>query len=275
MRTSTFLQFVVFCSLISACSPPPEEVAATSPTETPMVVQGKTPDCHFTVGFDAWEPYQYIDVGDQVTGLDIELIKAVLDHMQCGVTFKAGQWVSLLGDLKNGQVDVLLGSSKTAGREEYAYFSQAYRTEEFSLYVLKEDTNLLTINSIASFIDDKHKIGVVADYYYGPEVSMLRDGSATADAFVTALMGEVNVARLLDHNIDGFLEDSFVGASMLRRKALADLIVPQGITTQTGDAHIMFSKQSVSADVVDNFNQALDVVMTGGQYKQILERYRQ
>jgi len=31
----------------------------------------------------------------------------------------------------------------------------------------------------------------------------------------------------------------------------------------------------VSADVVDNFNQALEVVMTGGQYQQILERYRQ
>ena len=239
----------------------------------PSATTAQTGSCEFTVGFDAWEPYQYIDVGARVTGLDIELVSAVLNTMGCQVDFKAGTWVSLLGELKNGEIDILLGASKTPAREEFALFSQAYRTEEYTLYVQKDDAQKLDYSSIASFIEGGNRIGVVEDYYYGPEVAMLRDGSATSDAFVPAIMGEVNVARLLDRDIEGFLEDSFVGASFIRRKALGDFIVAQGLKILSGDTHMMFSKKTVSPDQVAQFDQALQIVKASQQYHEIFARY--
>ncbi|WP_340680983.1 transporter substrate-binding domain-containing protein [Paraglaciecola sp.] len=261
--------------ILSSCQPSDtKQVKDTSEQESAMAQQVLS-DCHLTVGFDAWEPYQYVDVGDEVTGLDIELVNTVLKSMECTATFKAGTWVALLGELKNGEVDILLGASKTPAREEFALFSNAYRTEEYSLYIRQEDVKMADYNNIAAFIEKGKLLGVVEDYYYGPEVSMLRDGTVTSKSFVSAIMGELNIARLLDKDIDGYLEDSFVGASFIRRKALADNIVAQGLTIQTGDAHIMFSKKTVSEAKVELFNTALHSVKTSPLYQEIIDRYSQ
>jgi polar amino acid transport system substrate-binding protein len=277
----TFHLLVVCSSLIVLfnCKPNTEtnsSVSSHSSTPADKTMPTKVvSDCKLVLGFDAWEPYQYIDVGERVTGLDIELAEEVLKEMNCAAEFKAGTWVSLMNDLKNGDVDLLLGASKTPAREEFALFSQPYRMEEYSLYIRKEDSQFTDIKSISAFIEQEKMIGVVEDYFYGPEVSMLRDGSATSKFFMTAIIGEVNVARLLDRDIDAFLEDSFVGASVLRRKALGDYIIPQGLTINTGDAHVMFSKKSVSPDELERFNLALAKIKSSPFYSDLLNRYKQ
>jgi polar amino acid transport system substrate-binding protein len=279
MSTLRLLLICTAALILSNCQPATtKQVKDTSVKETAMVEEVASalePDCSFIVGFDAWEPYQYVDVGDEVTGLDIELVNAVLKSMECAATFKAGSWVELLGELKNGEVDILLGASKTPAREEFALFSDAYRTEEYSLYIHKENVKTADYNNISTFIEKGKLLGVVEDYYYGPEVSMLRDGTATSKSFVSAIIGEVNIARLLDRDIDGYLEDSFVGASFIRRKALADNIVAQGTKIKTGDTHIMFSKKTVDETKLALFNNALHSVKTSPLYQEIIDRYSQ
>lgn len=270
--------FVVSFSLILlfSCQPPTQDKTnetALAATQTSAIVAQTAPACQFSVGFDAWEPYQYIDIGNKVVGLDIEVATAVLNKMQCAITFKAGTWVDLLSELKDGKIDILLGASKTDAREEFALFSDAYRTEEYSLYIRKDDTQSQSFNTVAAFIESGRKIGVVEDYYYGPEVSMLRDGTVTSKQFMPAIIGEVNIARLLDRDIDGFLEDSFVGASFLRRKALGNYIETQGLTINTGNAHIMFSKVTVDKNTVETFNQKLNEVKSSQEYAEIVKRY--
>jgi polar amino acid transport system substrate-binding protein len=276
MKTS---RLIIVCSsilLLLNCKPSNNSEVNDQPL--PLVTEVSTiasvPDCKLVLGFDTWEPYQYIDVGDRVTGLDVELANAVLKEMSCVADYKAGTWVSLLNDLRDGNVDMLLGASKTPAREEFALFSQPYRMEEYSLYIRKDDSQLTAIKSVSAFIEQDKMIGVVEDYFYGPEVSMLRDGSATNKNFVSAIIGEVNVARLLDRDIDAYLEDSFVGASVLRRKALGNYIVPQGITINTGDAHVMFSKNTVSVDTLQRFDAALTKVKSSPFYTDLLSRYK-
>jgi polar amino acid transport system substrate-binding protein len=276
MKTS---RLIIVCSsilLLLNCKPSNNSEVNDQPL--PLVKEvsaiATVPDCKLVLGFDAWEPYQYIDVGDRVTGLDVELANAVLKEMSCVADYKAGTWVSLLNDLRDGNVDMLLGASKTPAREEFALFSQPYRMEEYSLYIRKDDSQLSAIKSVSAFIEQDKMIGVVEDYFYGPEVSMLRDGSATNKNFVSAIIGEVNVARLLDRDIDAYLEDSFVGASVLRRKALGNYIVPQGITINTGDAHVMFSKNTVSVDTLQRFDAALTKVKSSPFYTDLLSRYK-
>ena len=81
----------------------------------------------------------------------------------------------------------------------------------------------------------------------------------TSKYFVNAIMGELNVARLLDDDIDGYLEDSFVGASLLRRKALSNYIVAHwGITIQTGNALCdVQAKKSLTPEQLNDFNAHL------------------
>lgn len=280
---SRLVTLLLILSTMNACTPNlSEDTTASNQASTATGQSGQTnppddqsnSDCALTLGFDNWEPYQYADVGGRIAGLDIELVSAVTDKMNCVITYRQDTWVTLLNDLQAGEVDILLGASKTEERERFALFSEPYRMEEFSLYIRKDDA-YDDWTSVSDFIQNGSKIGIVEDYYYGPEVSMLLEGSVTSEYFSPGIMGELNIARLLDHDIDGFLEDSFVGASLLRRKALSDYIVAHGITIQTGDAYVMFSRKSVTEQQVTQFNKHLLSIKSNGEYASILEKYSQ
>ena len=250
-----------------------EQVSSkTEPSIKPMPLVSDS-NCMLKMGFDVWEPYQFKNVDNTVQGLDIELITAVTDAMSCKVEFVQGTWVELLDSLQNGEVDLLLGASKTKSREEFAYFSEPYRSEEYMLYIRADDAIRAGYSDVQEFIDKGSTIGLVGDYYYGDNISDMLDDAATADQFKFAIMGELNIARLLDMDIDGFLEDSFVGASMLRRKNLGEYIKAHDFTINTGDIYVMFSQKSVTEEQVLTFNQALVDFKTSGEYKQILEKY--
>ena len=274
--------------IVSACNPANKK-SDSAPTQEDVVVSESSQlesteaelsqaypednDCTLNVGFDVWEPYQYVNVNGEVQGLDVELIGYVVSQMGCTLTFTQGIWVDLLEDLKQGRIDVLLGASKTEAREEYAHFSDSYRMEEFSLYIRKDDTTRLNYNDIDEFIANGSHIGIVGDYYYGPSISLMLDGTMTSKYFKPAMMGEMNVGRLLDHDIDAFLEDSFVGASMLRRKGLNNYIEPHGFTVVTGDIFVMFSKQTVEPEQVATFNAKLAEHKYSDDYQLIMEKY--
>tara|TARA_B110000503_G_scaffold141447_1_gene235056 strand:+ start:1396 stop:2196 length:801 start_codon:yes stop_codon:yes gene_type:complete len=264
---------------MNACKPQPSiehtQLAPVVITKTTVPMEKQIPDksCQFVLGFDAWEPYQYEDVGERVAGLDIELVATVLENMGCQLTYQQGTWVDLLVALKQGEVDILLGASKTEAREKFAFFSDAYRMEEFSLYIRKGDKVRAGYKTLSEFIQNASRIGIVEDYFYGPDVSMLLDNTETSQYFADAIMGELNVARLLDEDIDGFFEDSFVGASLLRRKALSNYIVAHGITIQTGNAYVMFSQKSVTPKQLSDFNTQLAEVKNSDVYQIILDKY--
>jgi polar amino acid transport system substrate-binding protein len=280
MKISRLFLLILLFFIVSACKPEPssEQIKSTPDvveTETAKAMEKKTSDknCQFVLGFDAWEPYQYADVGGRVAGIDIELVAAVVEGMGCQLTYQQGTWVDLLMSLKQGEVDILLGASKTEAREQFALFSDAYRMEEFSLYIRKGDKVRAGYETITEFIQNDSRIGIVEDYVYGPNVSMLLDADETSKYFVNAIMGELNVARLLDEDIDGYLEDSFVGASLLRRKALSKYIVAHGITIQTGNAYVMFSQKNVTQQQLSDFNTQLAKVKNSKTYQGILDKY--
>jgi polar amino acid transport system substrate-binding protein len=280
MKFSYVFLLLLLSLIVNACKPEPSNEQTKSPptvsvTQATTVMEKMTSDknCQFILGFDAWEPYQYADVGDRVSGLDIELIAAVVREMGCQLTYQQGTWVDLLMALKQGEVDILLGASKTEAREQFAFFSDAYRMEEFSLYIRKGDKVLTEYKSLSDFVQNGSKIGIVEDYIYGPEVSSFLDTPDKSKYFVNAIMGELNVARLLDNDIDAYLEDNFVGASLLRRKALSNYIVAHGITIQTGDAYVMFSQKSVTQEQLNDFNTQLAKVKSSDIYQEILNKY--
>ncbi|MDX1391469.1 MAG: transporter substrate-binding domain-containing protein, partial [Rheinheimera sp.] len=92
--------------------------------------------------------------------------------------------------------------------------------------------------------------------------------------FVGAIISELNMARLLDEEVDGLLEDSFVGASILRRKGLDKYIQPHAISLGSSDVYVMFSKSSVTEQQVEQFNAGLAKIRQNGQYNQIIDKYR-
>ena len=87
-----------------------------------------------------WDPYQYqlkINETDSVilTGLDIELINALFKRLGKKVNYTAMKWADHQRAVESGEKDFAAGAFSTIEREEYAYISDPYRTEENVLYV--------------------------------------------------------------------------------------------------------------------------------------------
>ena len=229
--------------------------------------------CELILGWDPWEPYQYLTPDDQVKGLEIELIQSLARQVGCDVKFEQGEWVDLLESLQIGKIDMLGGASKTEAREVFAHFSIPYRHESFVLYLLTENMENYAEKSIYELMNEKFRLGVTEDYIYGDAISAIQDKETYQSQFVTVPITEVNYYNLVQGNIDGFLEDPFVAGYTIKRKGLSSKISASGIKVHSGDVSIMFSKVSITPERVEQFNAALDSIKDSGEYKKILDKY--
>lgn len=271
--------FMVF--LLIGCQPEPKPASSQNPSVKPTAAVEKpatppdTSRCKLTLGYETWEPYQFMTLDNKAAGLDIELVGAAVHAMGCDLVTEQGSWTTLLGRLKEGSLDMLAGSSKTAAREEFAVFSAPYRQEQFELFVLKDRAASMPQTSITDYVNAGHKVGLTSEYFYGEELTSLYQQDGLKPQFFEASMGELNLARLIDGDIDAMLEDSFVARSMLRRKGLSNQIGSLGLTLGTKDVFVMFSKAKISEQQVTEFNQGLKRIRDDGSYLQIMQKYQQ
>ncbi|MCA1929504.1 ABC transporter substrate-binding protein, partial [Rheinheimera sp.] len=92
--------------------------------------------------------------------------------------------------------------------------------------------------------------------------------------FVESTMSEQNIAVLLDDQVDAVLEDSFVGAAIIRRKGLEQQVQALNIKLDETPIYVMFSKSTVQPGQVNAFNQALQQLKDSGDYQQLLNKYQ-
>ncbi len=269
------LVFVALVLFLTSCGDKPAE-QKSEPTQ--KVIQTKPVDpakltCALTVGWDPWEPYQYLTPDNQVRGLEIDLISSIAKEASCTITFIQNDWMRLLKGIRNGSIDMLGGASKTASREEFAYFSTPYRHESFVLYIRAEQKNEFAGKTLKQLLENKFKLGVTEDYIYGDEVSGFQDNPIIASQIIGVPITEMNYFNLIQHQVDGFLEDPFVAAYTIKRKGLAEQIIATTVGYDSGNVSFMFSKKSVSTEIVDAFNQGLKTIKASGEYDKILKKY--
>lgn len=242
-------------------------------TDDMVEAAGKAPPCELTVGWDPWEPYQFQDVDGNMRGLDIEILNSIADRAGCELEYKEGRWATLLRELQAGSIDLMTGATKTAARETFAFFSTPYRDEDFELYVRAGELGKYNSTDIVNLLDNGFRLGVTEQYVYGDTVSDLQENPKYADQFVGATIGALNYERLMDFDIDGFLEDPFVASSYIRNKGLADEIAKHPLVVHSGKVHLMFSQTSVPQDTVERMDTALADMRADGTYQEIVEKY--
>ena len=102
---------------IASCEREPAEQTASAPTGPAAT------ECSLTMGWDPWEPYHYMDPKGNLQGLDVELVRAIAAEAGCSVSFERDNWASLLGRIRNGEIDLISGATRTPEREKFALFS--------------------------------------------------------------------------------------------------------------------------------------------------------
>lgn len=277
--------FLLFPLLLTACqgSDSPEPVTEPETTASESVSQSEQPEaseaaaeaCRLDIGWDPWEPYHYAPVGNRVQGLDVDLIGAMADAVDCELNWEQGSWASMLQLVRLGDLDVLPGATRTPEREAFARFSEPYRAESFRIHVRADEVDRWSGMSLTELLENDFRLGFTRGYIYGEPVDRILSDDRWQDQLVEVPVGELNFLNLMDFRIDGFLEDPFVAASIDHRREWGVTFEALPLEVQSADVRLMFSKASVDADLVARFNEALADLRESGEYQRILERYRQ
>ena len=173
-----------------------------------------------------------------------------------------------------GDIDLLAGATPTSDRETFAYFTDSYRNEEFYLYVAVSRMQSLQSSSLEEMLDAGLRISVTEGYIYNDLISGYQDDPRYLDQFSYASMAEINFARLLDGEVDGILEDKFVGASIIRHKNLQKDVEPHPIRFSSNPVSIMVSRASVDPQLFSEIDQSVRDLKTSGAIDKVLAQYR-
>ena len=271
MNKAHHLIVVSICLLLFSCS---EQQPTQSVKDAVVTEKSNQDSCELTVGWEPWEPYMYLTPGNEVSGLDIEIIKALAEENKCQIEFIQGDWKSLLEMVEDGEVDIVAGASISPSREKYALFSDAYRNEDFVLYVRAAEFDNYG-KTLQEVLDTQKIFGITADYIYGGGLDKFIDDPYYSKLFIASDFGEMNYYNLLQHKVDLFVEDPFVGAYNLNRKGLNKQIKALPVVIHSGEVHLMFSKLSMYPQQVGMFNAALSKIKKNGSYQAILDKYQQ
>lgn len=273
----SLLAILVACNGPDETEPPPSpETVSTTGGEAPEQTAdpGSTRDaCELSVGWDPWAPYHFMGPDGTVQGMDIELVSTLADQVDCELEFVQGNWASLLKLIRLGELDVLLGATRTEAREAFARFSSPYRDEVFSLYVRPGEVEQHPGETLRDLLSNDFRLGVTQGYIYSDPVTQLQMAAEFSDQFFEATVGEQHFARLTEHTIDGFLEDPFVVAAITRRRGWENRVNAHPMTFSSSPVRMMFSRESVAADTVTALDDALQGFRDEGGYQALQKRY--
>lgn len=226
-----------------------------------------------SVSWESWEPYQYEDSSRTLSGIDIEIATAVLTKAGITPEFKERPWKRTLEEVKTGALHIALGASKSAEREEYAFFSDSYRTESVNLFIRKGEAKNYKIKTLEDIKTYKFNLGVTRGYWYGDNYEALSKDPEFLKYAFDVTSDEINFKKLLGNRIDGFLADQYAGPFGLKKENSLQYVEILPVPIYTDSIFFMFSKATVDPTVVTRVNAALASLQKDGTIKKIQDKY--
>ncbi|WP_420414251.1 substrate-binding periplasmic protein [Roseibium sp.] len=220
-------------------------------------------------GASDYRPYQKVD-GKEISGMDFEVIGAVLEKLGCRLDAKALPWARHLKGIEDGDVDIASPVSKTAEREAFANFSSPYVDAQEVLFVRAGNEG--TYSSLADFFEKGGKLGTIREYAYGGDFSALKD--KYAGQIQETDSQESNLKKLAAGRIDATLGEVFVVSEDVKRLGFSDKVTKASFLISSDPSYIMFSKKSVPAEFVAAFSEQMQAMKASGEFEAITAKYK-
>ena len=231
--------------------------------------------CSLSMGWESWIPYQFQNKDGVITGLDIDLIRSILNNMECTLDLKNTSWKRLLTQTQKGEIDLVSGASLTEEREKWAYFTAPYRQERRVLFILKGEKHKYPLSNLNDIITSKFKLGVTRGVYNGDEFTKLMQNPSFTKQLQTVSKESINPKKLMKGRINGYIADAISGSQLLREMGLLEKVEIHPLTIHSSDVYVMFSKKSTSEELVKQFNSSLEKLRKTGKHTQIINQYLQ
>jgi polar amino acid transport system substrate-binding protein len=233
-------------------------------------------DKTLTVHLDLHAPSAYLDSKGQVAGMDALLAQRILTQAGCKVRWHTTSMTGerILRSLQQGQFDVMIRASKTAQRQEYAYFSDPYRDEVVGLFSRKK-LELPSTFSLVDVLERKLRVIGPVSGWYGDKFEMLR-AKWIQEGYYTAYPDAKRATELL------FIEPSrghllLVDADIFYHhlgEERYEQVKLVGKNLYISPALLMFNQKSLEKSDLIAINQAIFLLQQTGELKAIENNYR-
>ncbi len=221
-------------------------------------------------------PLYYKDEKGLWTGLEVELVTAIVKKAGLEVVYKDVPWSRALYEMRRGNLDLMSNLSMTAERSEYMNWIGPVRVSVMGLAVLKSDENL-PITKIDDFITiakaRNSAFGIQNDVFYSREFNERLKDSEFSGAFEFVNDGNLNPIKTISGRIIGYLEELYYLRYILTQKPDYKNLVIHKFTLEPEQIYIGVSKQSVSDEIYQKLKKAFSELKSDGTIDAILRKY--
>lgn len=229
--------------------------------------------CELSMALEQWPPYVYTAAQGEPTGMDWELVQAILKEAGCGLKVQAELPTARRQALfEQGQLDLLLAASDTPERRRHARFSTLYRYETVGLFTRSSlRAQYLHVGSLDVLARDKLTLLAPKVGWYGPAYARLQPALAASGKLSTFLNFEQGLRMLEAGRADLILGDS--GALRHQARVLGIAISPLPLVVLRAPVHLMLNKNTTSVADLQRIDAAIARLERQGVLAAIRARY--
>lgn len=96
---------------------------------------------------DGYPPYQFLQQG-QAAGLDIEVLKQVVDNTGVSLTIQQEKWDNVVGLLRYRSIDCVGGMEINEARQQLFDFTRPYYYRKSAIFVLADNQQIRSIDDL-------------------------------------------------------------------------------------------------------------------------------
>lgn len=251
--------------VLTACGGAPQQQATSEAAPTPASTTGEA-SRPLRVAMNAeFPPFETQDANGNISGFDVDLLRALAKDGGFEVEFMHQPWESLFNSLKNGDVDILAsGITITDERKQTMAFTEPY-FQITQVVLLPQGKNVASVDELKNL----NRIGVVTGH--------------TGDLAAGKILGSTNpkIARfetlplllkeLGNGGVDAAISDSSVVMEYIKNnsnKGFSMIEVPDFEVENYGIA-----VSPNNPELLAKLNQSLQNIRASGEYARIHEQY--
>jgi polar amino acid transport system substrate-binding protein len=232
-------------------------------------------------GWYAGEPQQFLqrrEGREVLTGLDIEMVRAIAARADHTVDFARMPFPALMQQVARGQIDLATGIVANEERRAAGRFTRAYRADINVLILRRAEASRLPAAEAPGLIaalraDPGFRLGIRAGFsFVDPALDAFLADPAEATRIIPAPDDAQNLRRLLAGEIDGFLAER-VSVALLIAQTGARPAVAEAALRLPVPLHLMFSP-AVPEATVAAFDRAIAALEAEGALASIAGRFR-
>lgn len=220
-----------------------------------------------------WEPYAYYDARRQFTGIDADMVRAIVKEAGCQlIEMDAKPATRNLTLFEKGEVDLMTGASRTPARLKLAWFSAPYRDETVGMFALADKiAQYRHIHSFADFVAGPLSLMAPRAGWYGQAFE--NETPALQRAGRLSRFGDFSQGiRMLSAGRASFMLGD--AAAVEHAAARAGVRVqPLPFWVEQAPVHLMFSRATVTEADVARIDAAIARLQKRGVLEQIRRSY--